>query len=790
MTTDMGPPPPKPATTTTAAAEPSTSESPKATVMGPPLPRNPNPSQPEPEPEPEPVAESSENKQKELQLSPPRTDALNSAKVPDSTGNLSNGAKAADVEKKQEYRSSNTAVPYTIPPWSGSPGHRFFLEVIKDGSIINRYDVNEKGAYMFGRVDLCDFVLDHPTISRFHAVLQFKSNEGAYLYDLGSTHGTFINKNQVKKRIYVDLHVGDVIRFGLSSRLYIFQGPLDLMPEESDLKRLRKARIRQDMQDMEASLLRAKIEASRADGISWGMGEDAVEENEDDVEEITWQTYKGQLTEKQEKTRDKVVKRLEKIAHMKKEIDAIRVKDIGQGGLTQGQQTQIARNEQRISQLLEELENLEETLNESIRESLGARTGKLSHGKKRGTMEDEEDYISDDDEFYDRTQKSSKNMSGVNQAVETADSLLDKKNALTKQIEDKEKLLQDEDKPTEINEVAEAGDALDAYMSTVSSQLVSDKKGKILKELSTLQSELDRILYLLKIADPTGEAARKRESEKHKPKTIVTLKPASAAGKSSSTEKNQKLVPSLEESKSSESEGLLVKSTQEKSESKGLAVKTTQEKATGEAKSESDLKKLEPESDLKKAEPESDLKKAEPESVNDESTTAVHTGAKPQWLGAVEERKKEEIKQAPEETQETDQFVDYKDRATILNKENQGLEDAAPGLIIRKRKKVEKPNISDVEDSEKTSGSEFKAEDAVALLLKHSKGHHAEIEDDKPIIEDVIVENQGKKDGKKAKRALGPEKPSFLNEPDYTTWVPPEGQSGDGRTSLNDRFGY
>jgi len=31
------------------------------------------------------------------------------------------------------------------------------------------------------------------------------------------------------------------------------------------------------------------------------------------------------------------------------------------------------------------------------------------------------------------------------------------------------------------------------------------------KELSTLQSEMDRICYLLKIADPTGEAARKRD---------------------------------------------------------------------------------------------------------------------------------------------------------------------------------------------------------------------------------------------------------------------------------------
>lgn len=36
---------------------------------------------------------------------------------------------------------------------------------------------------------------------------------------------------------------------------------------------------------------------------------------------------------------------------MKKEIDAIRAKDINQGGLTQGQQTQIARNELRITEV-------------------------------------------------------------------------------------------------------------------------------------------------------------------------------------------------------------------------------------------------------------------------------------------------------------------------------------------------------------------------------------------------------------------------------------------------------
>lgn len=34
----------------------------------------------------------------------------------------------------------------------------------------------------------------------------------------------------------------------------------------------------------------------------------------EDVEEITWQTYTGELTPKQEKTKEKVLKRLEKVS--------------------------------------------------------------------------------------------------------------------------------------------------------------------------------------------------------------------------------------------------------------------------------------------------------------------------------------------------------------------------------------------------------------------------------------------------------------------------------------------
>ncbi|CAK7335223.1 unnamed protein product [Dovyalis caffra] len=641
--------------------------------------------------------------------------------------------------EQEKTKSKNPSVPYTIPEWSAPPCHKFSLEILKDGSIIDQLDVCHKGAYMFGRVELCDFILEHSTISRFHAVLQFKRNGDAYLYDLGSTHGTFINKSQVEKRVHVALHVGDVIRFGQSSRLYIFQGPPDLMPPEADRKILRDAKIRLEMQDREASLQRARLEASLADGISWGMGEDAIEEAEDDGDEVTWQTYKGQLTEKQEKTRDKIIKRTEKIAHMKKEIDAIRAKDIAQGGLTQGQQTQIARNEQRITQIMEELENLEETLNESIQESIGARSGKISRGKGKGTTEDDEGFSSDDDEFYDRTKKPSTQKAGENQSIETADTLLDKRDAIMKQMEDKKELLSiEKNKLASENTVEnEAGDALDAYMSGLSSQLVLDKAVQLEKELSSLQSELDRILFLLKIADPSGEAAQKRDSKVHDMKL----------DKAETQKTEDAVVAKMESNDVPETEKIVIDAPDDK--------------------------------------------------------PAVYTVVKPQWLGAVDKGEIEETQQQEVLIMdESDQFVDYKERQKILGndegaqvKVDSEIESAAPGLIIRKRKGADAPGANDNEASEQSTsssaGAELLAEDAVALLLKHKRGYHAEDEEGNHQSQEISGTNQRSKEKKRPKRVLGPEKPSFLSSnSDYETWVPPEGQSGDGRTSLNDRYGY
>ncbi|CAM8968675.1 unnamed protein product [Rhodiola kirilowii] len=722
MTTAMGPPPSKnsmnPNPNSDNLSEPSSSNS---NSSSPPPPPSKTPSNLEPEPE---------------SLSDPEL-------PPFSESHAVQVAPEAAHNDSAVKQGSNNA-PYKIPPWSEPPILPFFIEVLKGGAIVDNLDLSKKGAYMFGRVDLCDFTLDHPTISRFHAVIQFKGSNEVYLYDLGSTHGTFVNKNEVKKMVYVELHVGDVLRFGRSTRLYILQGPAELMPPEAQLKDVRNRHIHEEISDREASLQRARRQAALADGISWGMEEDAIEEAEDDADEVTWQTYKGQLTEKQEKTREKVIKRLEKIGHMKKEIDAIRVKDISQGGLTQGQQTQIARNEQRISQLMEELENLEETLNESIRESLGARTGKKLAGRKRGE-EEEEELLSDDDDFYDRTKKPTQK-TVESQTVETADSLLDKKEAIMKEIEDNGKLITDERSRLEsdIEAKTEAGDPLDAYMSGLSSRLVIDKTEHLEKKLSVLKSELDRIVYLLKIADPTGEAVKKRELKPQEPKIVDPDTHIPAVVKQPS--KGQK----------NHHEPLKMKD------------QVTDMSATMEVN-----------------------RNLKAESSKSETIT-TYTAVKPQWLGAVDDTVPIEKKQEAVLLDDSDEFVNYNDREKVLKKmehmeEVLSIENSAPGLILRKRKEVEVTKVSPSGSTEPSASlsteSQFKAEDAVALLLKHAGGYHE--------VEEKSNEDTSPADTKRPKRVLGPEKPAFLGgQADYENWVPPKGQSGDGRTSLNDRFGY
>eukprot|EP00493_Phyllostaurus_siculus_P012117 UN12293 len=58
-----------------------------------------------------------------------------------------------------------------------------------------------------------------------------------YLMDLGSSHGTFVNKRKLVAEQREPLRDADVIRFGASSREYIVRLSLDKSSGRSDRKR-------------------------------------------------------------------------------------------------------------------------------------------------------------------------------------------------------------------------------------------------------------------------------------------------------------------------------------------------------------------------------------------------------------------------------------------------------------------------------------------------------------------------------------------------------------------------
>lgn len=147
----------------------------------------------------------------------------------------------SSAEENVSSDAKNISVPYLEPKWGGKPSEEYKLEVLKSGVILEKIDLTEKSFYVVGRLPSCNLSLAHPTISRYHAIIQYratgdeKNATGFYLYDLESTHGTFWNGHRIKSRTYVRLHGGHMIKFGCSQRKYILQAPLDDQEEESEL---------------------------------------------------------------------------------------------------------------------------------------------------------------------------------------------------------------------------------------------------------------------------------------------------------------------------------------------------------------------------------------------------------------------------------------------------------------------------------------------------------------------------------------------------------------------------
>ena len=144
--------------------------------------------------------------------------------------NIKQKSSSKSFSPAEQIRDSEAVIPYKEPAWGGVTDRPYYFEVIKNGAVTDRFELTDKSYYVFGRLPSCDHSMDHPSLSRYHAVIQHcaKNNSeghdlGWHLYDLDSTHGTWINKSKVLPWVFHRLRVGYVVKFGGSTRLYILQ---------------------------------------------------------------------------------------------------------------------------------------------------------------------------------------------------------------------------------------------------------------------------------------------------------------------------------------------------------------------------------------------------------------------------------------------------------------------------------------------------------------------------------------------------------------------------------------
>lgn len=99
------------------------------------------------------------------------------------------------------------------------------LYVYKDKKELEILFISHQSAYLIGREPICDVPVQHPSCSKQHAALQYRLRKNGevllYIIDLDSVNGTFVNGTKIPCSRYYQLLVGDVLKFGSSTREYV-----------------------------------------------------------------------------------------------------------------------------------------------------------------------------------------------------------------------------------------------------------------------------------------------------------------------------------------------------------------------------------------------------------------------------------------------------------------------------------------------------------------------------------------------------------------------------------------
>ncbi|KAK5685915.1 hypothetical protein LTS10_002028 [Elasticomyces elasticus] len=135
---------------------------------------------------------------------------------------------------------TTTILKYHEPPEGRkpSPKEQWRMYVFKEKDLVDTIYLHTRSVWLCGRdKKVTDLLLEHPSTSKQHAVIQFRyitstnefgdksSKVKPYLIDLDSANGTKLNGKKVDGSKYVELLDGDVVGFGDSEREYVMMLP-------------------------------------------------------------------------------------------------------------------------------------------------------------------------------------------------------------------------------------------------------------------------------------------------------------------------------------------------------------------------------------------------------------------------------------------------------------------------------------------------------------------------------------------------------------------------------------
>lgn len=146
------------------------------------------------------------------------------------------GALAAASNTVTQADGSAVVLKYHEPPEARKPPPRdiWKLFVFKGSDIVDEIELSGRSCWLIGRdTAVVDLPAEHPSISKQHAVIQFRYTEKRneygdkigrvkpYLIDLESGNGTKLNSDKVPESRYLELRDKDMIQFGSSTREYV-----------------------------------------------------------------------------------------------------------------------------------------------------------------------------------------------------------------------------------------------------------------------------------------------------------------------------------------------------------------------------------------------------------------------------------------------------------------------------------------------------------------------------------------------------------------------------------------